>query len=205
MLIVGAKGHATEVLDILKEKYDLDRLFFFDNMKNHDVGNFFGFPIIDNYEKVANLFLSDKRFYLALGGTLRRKCLVLKMNSLGGELCSIISKRSYTSCNSKIGKGVNIMSFSSVYGDAVVGEGVLLNSYASIHHGSNVGIYTEISPGARILGNCKIGKSCSIGTNATILPNISITDNTIVGAGSVITKNIEIAGTYVGVPAKRIK
>lgn len=205
MLIIGAKGHAKEVLDILKEQYDPDKLFFFDNLKDDTVKKFYGFPIIGNLKEVEDLFLSDIRFSLALGGTVRRKNLVMKINSLGGELISIISGSANVSNNCIIGNGANIMPFASVFGNAIIGEGVLVNSYSSIHHDSVVGAYTEISPGARILGNCQIGSFCSVGTNATILPNTSIINNTIVGAGSVITKNIEIAGTYVGVPAKRIK
>jgi UDP-N-acetylbacillosamine N-acetyltransferase len=60
-------------------------------------------------------------------------------------------------------------------------------------------------PGAKILGTAKIGSRCRIGTNSTILPGIEICDDVVIGAGAVVTKNITEPGTYVGVPAKKMR
>jgi serine acetyltransferase len=45
----------------------------------------------------------------------------------------------------------------------------------------------------------------TIGTNAAVLPGINICDNVIIGAGAVVNKDITDPGTYVGVPARKIK
>ena len=44
-----------------------------------------------------------------------------------------------------------------------------------------------------------------MGTGAHILQGLTISDDTIVGAGAVVTKDITEPGTYVGVPARKIK
>ena len=44
-----------------------------------------------------------------------------------------------------------------------------------------------------------------MGTNSTIKEEITITDNVIIGLNSGVVKNINQEGTYVGLPAKKIK
>ena len=44
-----------------------------------------------------------------------------------------------------------------------------------------------------------------MGTGARIIQGHKITEDTIIGAGAVVLKDIDEAGTYVGVPAKKVK
>ena len=44
-----------------------------------------------------------------------------------------------------------------------------------------------------------------LGTGATLVNNIRICDECLIGAGAVVIKNIDKNGTYVGVPARKIK
>lgn len=204
MTIIGAKGHANELLTVLTENCLLRELYFFDNITNFsnpDV-NFFDFPIIKDFDSLKKHFESDKNFCIGIGVPQRRFELTKYCISLGGKPISLISKSALIGNKAKLGKGVNLMPFTSVFNDSKIGDGVLVNSYASIHHDTEVGDYSELSPGCRILGYAKIGKLCSIGSNAVILPHIKITDNVIVGAGAVVSKNIDEPGVYVGVPAK---
>jgi UDP-3-O-[3-hydroxymyristoyl] glucosamine N-acyltransferase len=60
-------------------------------------------------------------------------------------------------------------------------------------------------PGSIISGNCKIGDSVYLGSNSSVREKTKITDDIIVGLNSGVVKNITESGTYVGVPAKRIK
>lgn len=205
MVIIGAKGHAKEVLDLFQEREREEDLHFFDNVTETKDARLLNFPLVKNLDDLEEIFLSDSRFVLGLGGTGRRQKLVHQLLEIGGELTSVISLSAKISRNSSVGAGVNIMALSSISGDAVVEEGVLVHSCASIHHDSFVGEYSEISPGARILGYCNIGKRCSIGSNAVILPGVSITDDVIIGAGAVVTKDITEQGIYAGTPTQKIK
>jgi UDP-perosamine 4-acetyltransferase len=60
-------------------------------------------------------------------------------------------------------------------------------------------------PGAIVSGNVKIHDMVYIGTNASIKEKISIHSLTTIGSNATVVKHINIPGTYVGVPAKRIK
>ncbi|NJY63938.1 acetyltransferase [Salinimicrobium sp. CDJ15-81-2] len=205
MVLVGASGHAREILDVVQRNRDYrGKLSFFDNVSPGIPDEFLGYPIIKKLKEVEKYFLLDKDFILALGGTARRFEIARTLRGIGGNLVSLIADSSEISRFSELGRGLNIMPFSSILGNAILKDGVLLNSYASIHHDSEVGMFSEISPGARILGNCKIGNFCSIGSNAVILPGVEICEHVIIGAGAVVTKDIKSEGTYVGTPAKKV-
>ena len=60
-------------------------------------------------------------------------------------------------------------------------------------------------PGAIVSGNVKIYDMVYMGTNSSIKEKISIHSLTTIGSNAAVVKHIEIPGTYVGVPAKRIK
>ena len=50
-----------------------------------------------------------------------------------------------------------------------------------------------------------IQSKCFIGTGASLLENLTLTSDIIIGSGAVVTKSISEAGTYVGIPVKRLK
>lgn len=205
MLIIGAKGHAKEILEIIREKKYTNNLFFFDNIKENFETQLFGFPILKNFTEVKNLFKVDNNFALGIGVPQLRFKLTQRILELGGEHSSIISCKALVAPVIQWGSGISIMPFAAIFNDVTLGNGILINSFASVHHDSVIGDFTELSPGCRVLGRCKIGSMCSIGTNAVILPNTKISSNVIVGAGAIVTKDIDEPGVYVGNPAKRIR
>ena len=204
MLIIGAKGHAKEIIEIIREKDVYSDLFFFDNISKNDETHLFGYPILKSFVEVNKLFEVDRNFTLGLGMPKIRYKLTQQLLEKGGVFVSLISSKALVAKDIQSGSGINIMPFASIFNDVSLGNGVLVNSFASVHHDSKIGDFTELSPGCRILGRCTIGFMCSIGTNAVILPDIEITDNVIVGAGAIVTKPIYEPGVYVGNPAKKI-
>lgn len=206
MLVIGAKGHAKEILDILDKRHQTNNLFFFDDKSNDLTNNLFGlFTIIKDIKDVPSIFANDNRFILGLGGVQNRYQLYNKFKNIGGKPENLIS---YTAnigpYNIQLENGLNIMHNVSITSETKIGMGTLLNSYVSVHHDCIIGEFCEISPGARILGKVKIGNFTSIGANAVILPGITIGNNVIVGAGAVVTKNIPDHETWIGVPAKKL-
>ncbi|MFN4198155.1 MAG: NeuD/PglB/VioB family sugar acetyltransferase [Flavobacterium sp.] len=85
-----------------------------------------------------------------------------------------------------------------------VGHLISVNSGSQIGHDVTIGNFTSIMANVDIGGGATIGNNVFIGSNAVILPGVKIPDNTRIGAGSVVIKSIKQAGTYFGVPAKKI-
>lgn len=104
-----------------------------------------------------------------------------------------------------IGEGTIICPGSRITCGVTIGKHVIINNHCTIPHDCIIGDLTTISPGVNISGNVTIGKLCNIGLGSSIREKISICDNVIIGAGAVVVKNIIDPGTYVGIPAKKIK
>lgn len=64
--------------------------------------------------------------------------------------------------------------------------------------------YVHISPEVHLAETVSIGKSSWIGIGSVVSNNINITSGCMVGAGAVVVKDITEAGTYVGVPARKV-
>lgn len=201
MLVIGTKGHAKEIVDLI-DNFKSNEYVFFDNLSVTNEILFLDKKIIKDFENVKKYFLKNNNFILALGGPKNRSFLFKKFtNDLNGIPHSVIAKSAFISKNATLGLGINIMNFSFISHSVKIGNGCLINAFAKIHHDSNIGNFTEICPNATILGNCNIGYETFIGANATILPKLNIGNNVVIAAGSVVTKDIPDNCMVAGVPA----
>jgi len=79
MLIVGAKGFAKEVLEVVRQLDELADLVFYDDINDDVHGALFGkFPILKSTEEVKVYFKTvDNRFTIGIGNpSLRKKCMI---------------------------------------------------------------------------------------------------------------------------------
>jgi len=208
MLVVGAKGFAKEVLEILHQKNELENLVFYDD-QTIDIGThlYNKFPILKSKQDAKHYFETfDKSFTIGIGDPKLREKLYKDFIAIGGRFTSTISKTAILgSYNTKIGDGSNIMQNVVITNDVNIGIGVIINQISSIGHNVVIEDFSEICPNVSISGNCRIGKNVFIGTGAIILPKITIGKNVVIGAGSVVTKDIPDNCVAVGIPAKIIK
>ncbi|WP_316632862.1 acetyltransferase [uncultured Flavobacterium sp.] len=208
MLIVGAKGFAKEVLEVLHQLNQLENLFFFDDVNDDIKENLLDkFPILKTSQEVSAYFeATDNRFTIGIGNPILRKKLYDKFISLGGLFTSTISPlANIGSYDIEIGEGTNILSGASVSNSSKIGMGCIIYYNSIVTHDSKIGDFVEISPSATLLGRCIVGSYSKIGANVTILPDVIIGKNVIIGAGSVVTKDIPDNCVAVGIPAKMIK
>lgn len=203
MLIIGAKGFAKEVLEVLYQCNDIENLAFYDDM-SIDLPNLLyeKFAIIKNIDD-ARMYIqnTDARFTIGIGNPLLRKKMYEKFNGLGGVFTSTISPFAQIGhFGNQIGAGCNIMNNALISNGVTLKDGVLVYYNSSIAHDCEIGNFVELSPSSTLLGGVLIGDYTHIGANATILPKVTIGKNVIVGAGSVVTKDIPDNCLVVGVP-----
>lgn len=208
MIIIGAKGFAKEVLEILHQNKLLEGLAFYDDV-NYDLPGLLynQFPILKNEEQVKEHFHKfGNDFTIGIGGPLLRKKMHEKFKKLGGKLQSTISQFSdIGSYELQIGEGSNILSGAILSNSVSIGNATIIYYNAIITHDVITGDYVEVSPGAKLLGRCSVGDFSSIGSNTVILPDVKVGSNVIIGAGAVVSKDLPDNCVAVGIPAKIIK
>jgi sugar O-acyltransferase (sialic acid O-acetyltransferase NeuD family) len=205
MIIIGAKGHAKDIITDPAFYNLLGIHFMFDDVTKELPNILFEkYVLLRNLTEVKEKAVGHS-FILALGSPTGRKKVFELFQQNGFQPENFIASNAVVSTFASIEAGLNIMPFSTVFAGARIGNGCLINSYASIHHDVELGDFVTVSPGARILGRAKVGNLVDIGANAVILPDVSIGDNVIIGAGAVVTKDLPSGATAVGVPARIIK
>lgn len=208
MIIVGAKGFAKEVLEILNQNNELEGLAFFDDVNQNLSDLLYNrFPILKNEDEVREHFQKfGNDFTMGIGGPLLRKKMYEKFVKLSGNLNTIISKFSEIgSYGVEIGEGCNILSGAILSNSVKLGKANIIYYNAVITHDVITGDFVEISPSAQLLGRCTIGDFSSIGSSVVILPDVKVGKNVIVGAGAIVTKNLPDNCVALGIPAKIIK
>lgn len=208
MLIVGAKGFAKEVLEIVYKDYPGEDIVFYDDVSEDLPDLLYGkFKIVRSLEEVSKLYLGKTfTFTLGIGNPSTRKMLYNKFIAVGGVFVSTISSTSTIgSFGNMIGEGCNIMLRTILTNDINIGKGVIINQLSSVGHDVVIGDFVELCPSVCISGNCVIGEGTFIGTGAIVLPKVKIGANVVVGAGAVVSKDLPDNCTAVGIPAKIIK
>lgn len=209
MLIIGAKGFAKEVLELMHLRNELDNLTFFDNVSDDLPEKLYGkFNILRNWDE-AKLFFEKTNcfdFNIAVGGPKNRIKLHELALNCGGKFTSIISSNAMIGhYDVQIAEGCNIMQNVFISNSVQIGRGSIVNVNATIGHDVVIGDFAEISPGVNISGNCEIGAKTVIGTNVTIIPKVKIGSNVVIGAGSMVKDNIPDNAIAIGFPARILK
>ncbi|MBU3681143.1 MAG: acetyltransferase [Flavobacterium sp.] len=201
MLILGAKGHAKEVFDLL-DPSECNNLCFFDNVSEPRPVELFGYPVLNSLEALKQHFQNQANFIVGIGDCILRYKLQQLAEAHGGKATSLVAKSAHLSNSALLGEGVSLMAFSLVSAHVSLGKGVLINANAAIHHDCQLGNFVEIGPGAKLLGQVNVGDFTFIGANATILPKLSIGSNVVIAAGAMVTQDVPDNCMVAGNPAQ---
>lgn len=208
MLIVGAKGFAKEVLEVVFADYSEEDIVFYDDVtEDLPIKLYDRFTILRSLDEVV-AYYSDLpfKFTVGIGNPQLRKMLYEKFIAIGGIFTTVISSTSFIgSFGNVIGEGSNIMLKTIFTNDITIGRGVIVNQLTSIGHDVVIGDFVELCPNVCISGNCIIGANTFIGTGAIVLPKVKVGSNVVIGAGAVVSKDLPDNCVAVGIPAKVIK
>jgi sugar O-acyltransferase (sialic acid O-acetyltransferase NeuD family) len=107
--------------------------------------------------------------------------------------------------NIEVGEGSFIGANSILTTSIKLGKHSLLNRGNHIGHDCTIQDYFSAMPGAIISGNATIDDCVYVGTNSSIKEKMIICSGVTIGSNATVVKHIVKSGTYVGVPAKKIK
>lgn len=145
--------------------------------------------------------------FVTIGDNVKRQEIFeLVASSHYDKLINIISDKSYISNLESIqGRGIFIGFAAFVGAGSIISDNCILNTAAIVEHHTVVEHHCNIAPRATVNGLCHIGQGVYLGSASTVIQMLRIANGTTVGAGAVVVKSIEESGTYVGVPARKIK
>ena len=195
LTIIGASGHGKVIADIAVLNGYKDIVFIDDNP---NVQECLGFPVVGKSTEAP-----EGDVFVAIGNIKIRKKL---MEFYSDRMQPILIHPAATIASDvEIGKGSVVMAGAVLNPGAKIGRGVIVNTLSSIDHDCVIGDYVHVAVGAHLCGTVNVGAETWIGAGATVSNNVDICCNCMIGAGAVVIKDINESGTYVGVPAKKLR
>ena len=199
LVIVGASGHGKVIADIAKLNGYNDIVFLDDN---EAVDECAGYPVIGRSCDFAKV---EKNVVIAIGNAKIRSRIQEQYESRGFYPVTLIHPNATVADSAQIGVGSVIMAGAVINPYAKLGKGCIVNTCASVDHDCVLGDYVHVAVGAHLCGTVEVGAYTWIGAGATVSNNVSVCPECIIGAGAVVVRDIVEAGTYVGVPARRVR
>jgi len=190
LALFGYGGHAREVACQIGEEVT----FFVDDEYANDVA-----------KPISTFNPKEYMMMVAVADSRDRKAIVDKLPKETKYFTFIHPSVQIMDDNIEVGEGSFIGANSILTTNIKLGKHTLLNRGNHIGHDCLIQDYFSAMPNAVVGGNVTISNKVYLGSCANIREKINIIDNTIIGMNAAVVKNIIESGTYVGVPAKKIK
>ena len=200
VIVIGAGGHGKVVADIVRSSGDILLGFLDDGRQPGET--ICGIPVLGGISDYVNH--PEAQFVVAIGGAAARRSIVSRLE--GVRWYTAIHPTAVISpMDTHIGEGTVVMAGAIVNPCTTVGRHCIVNTASSVDHDNRIGDFTHISVGARLAGTVTVGEDVWVGIGATVSNNLSVCDSCMIGAGAVVVHDITESGTYMGVPARKIK
>ncbi len=209
IIILGAGGHARDVLDVLEACHADDGRYepagFVVDENAGAPGTFVnGLPILGDFTWLA---AQSRKFEVvaAVGDTDLRLALLGRALAAGARLAEAVvhpsvvrTRRLELGAGAVVGAGVTLTSL------VRLGRNAHVNNGCHLAHDVAVGDHATISPGVCLSGNVTVGQGAYVGTGATVIQKRTIGAWSVVGAGATVIHDVPDNVTVVGVPARVI-
>lgn len=209
LYIVGAGGFGREVAWLVERinevRADWDLIGFVDDDVNSWGKLCGGYTVLGGTDFLVELDC-DAWVVCAVGNPMTRKTIVEKMCRMGSiRFATLIDPMAICSPQVKIGEGSIVCAGSILTVNISIGNHVIINLDCTLGHDDMIEDYVTVYPSVNISGNVRVGGMTELGTGSKIIQGLDISSNVVLGAGSVVSKSLNEAGTYVGIPARKIK
>lgn len=209
LVIVGAGGHARDVLDVAEACVangdPLQLLGFVVDAPYGAPGTLVnGLPILGDFDWLAAQ--RGVTVVVAVGDCALKLKLAQRAQQAGATFAAplvhpsaVRTRRLTLSEGCVVGMGVTLTS------NVRLGPHAQINNGTTVAHEVTLGAYATVAPGCRLSGNVTVGEGAYLGTGATVVEKRSIGAWSIVGAGATVVRDVEANVTVVGTPARVLK
>lgn len=191
-VLIGAGGFAREIRGEVRLQY----------------GNVLKMYVDDQYwveglYRISEFDPKTQSALIAVGNPADKKKLLAKLPE-NTEFWNYISPRAYVN-NLRMGKGNFICAGTIITVNVTIGNHVHLNLHTTVGHDAVLGDFVTTAPNVNISGNVTIKDGVYLGTASCVKEKLTICEDVVLGMNASVVKDITDSGTYVGIPAKKIK
>ncbi|HDR4707883.1 TPA: acetyltransferase [Bacillus paranthracis] len=202
LLIIGASGHGRVIADIALKMNKWQSVAFLDD--NENIGCSMGIEIIDKSASISK-YIDDYDFFVGIGNNAIREKIQRQLETKGASIPILIHPSAIIGEQVYLEAGTVVMAGAVINCCTKIGKGCIINTASTVDHDNVIEDYVHISPGVHLAGTVKVGSGTWLAIGSIVINNINITRECKIGAGSVVIRDITEAGTYVGIPAKRME
>jgi sugar O-acyltransferase (sialic acid O-acetyltransferase NeuD family) len=210
LVIIGAGGHAREVLDVVDARNAVAPAYAFEGFVARDHGDTAalarrGARLLGDESVLAELGRSGELvFNAAIGDPAARARVVEAVpdSILAATLVhpAAVVDSAVLSADG-LGGGSMVPAGALVEPGGRLGRHVHLNVNAVVGEGAILGDFATLSPGSVVGRGATVGERALIGAGAVVADGVRIGDDAVVGAGAAVEDDVSPGATVVGRPA----
>ncbi len=202
LIVLGAGGHGKVVADVAECCGYTEIAFLDDGMIENGVCSVNGYAVLGKLDQAEHFNDGDTLFVIGIGNNTIRRDIAEKYAL---PWVTLVHPSAVVAKTARLDVGTVVMANAVVNPCVAVGRHCIVNTGSVVEHDNVIADYAHISPRAVLGGSVTIGAGTHIGLGASVKNGVRICENCVVGVGAVVVKNIEEQGTYIGVPARRLK
>lgn len=208
IVIIGASGHGSVVLDCIEQENKYNLIGFVDSFKKKGYKQN-GYEVLGNEYELPYLIEKFNLYggIVAIGDNWTRSKVVDKICKIvpSFKFITAIHPTAVIGKNVCIGHGSVIIPGAIVNANSTIGKHSIINTKSSLGHNGYMSEFTSLASGVCTGGNFALGAYSAISLGTNIIENITIGAHTVVGAGSLVIRDFENNVMVHGNPAQVIK
>lgn len=208
VVIFGASGHGSVVLDCLEREGKYNFIGFIDSFQEKGTA-LNGYSVLGTENDLPELIEAFNIIggIVAIGDNWIRSSMVDRISKIEPNFnyITVIHPTAEIGKEVQIGKGSVVMPGVTVNANTLVGNHCILNTHSSLDHDGFMNNFSSLAPNVCIGGNFILGNCSAVCLGTNIIENITIGSHSVIGAGSLVVGNVDSHALVYGAPAKMIR
>ncbi|WP_321828239.1 NeuD/PglB/VioB family sugar acetyltransferase [Maribacter dokdonensis] len=208
VIIFGASGHGSVVLDCLEKEGKFNVIGFVDSFKKKGT-------IINGYQVLGSEFdlpFLINRFnisggIIAIGDNWIRKQIADRIMKIvpNFSFVNTVHPKAIIGKDVLLGCGNVFMPGAIVNANSIIHDFCIINTNSSLGHDGIMDSYSSLAPSVCIGGNLKLGRFSAISLGVNVINGIEIGEHTVIGAGSLVVDHFGNNVIAYGSPARIVR
>lgn len=208
VVIFGASGHGSVVLDCLEKEGKYNFVGFIDSFQEKGT-EISGYKVLGTEHDLSELIdtYNISGGIIAIGDNWVRSSMVDRISEIAPNFnyIRVVHPTAEIGKDVQIGKGSVVMPGATINVNTIVGNHCILNTNSSLDHDGFMGSFSSLAPKVCIGGNFILGQGTAVCLGTNVIENITIGSYSVIGAGSLVVGNVDSNVLAYGAPAKVIR